>query len=148
MAVVISFLFYIILILELTCAIIILSTSQELAAGGYTMAQLTCDASLKTIILNETFGITYYHSWDERQWGEVQSILSKFGITIPSKFTVNFEGKAYRLSGIPGFFGSRDVMVFYKDTAIAKATVEGPNYCDRETKLMINFSTLRSIYEA
>lgn len=147
MAVVISFLFCIILLLRLTCAIIILSTSQELAVGGYTMAQLRCDSSLKTIILKDTFGSRDYNAAGKRQWGEVQNILSKFGISFPSRDLIYFEGDAYKLRAIPVFFGSGVVEVLYKKTVIGRATIEGSNYCDREAKLTINLSTLRSIYE-
>lgn len=110
------------------------------------MAKLMCGASLGTIILNEPFGKISYYPYNERQWSEVQNILSEFGITLFSRYAINFEGEAYKLRSIPGYFGSQDVEIFYKDVVIAKATVEGSNYCDRSTKLTINFDALRSIY--
>lgn len=106
------------------------------------MAHLSSDYAIETIILDGK----YFNSWNERQWQEVQSILSRFGITVSSPFTMEFEGEAYKLQGIPQYFGARDVRVLYKDTIIAYATIVGSNVCDSESRVTVYLNTLKSIY--
>lgn len=106
------------------------------------MAHLSTECHLETIILDDK----WYNSYHERQWQEVQSILSKFGITVSSPYTMEFEGEAYKLRGLPQHFGSQDVSVLYKDTVIAYATISGSNACDREARVTVYLNTLKSIY--
>lgn len=111
------------------------------------MANLTFDCSLQTIILKSTGDPKWYNSWHTQQWNEVQSILSKFGITLLSNYEMEFASEAYKLQRIPKHFGAVDSNVFYKDTIIAEATITGSNICDREARLTIDLKTLESIYE-
>lgn len=108
------------------------------------MADLSTSYHLGTIILDSR----HYNSWHERQWQEVQSILSEFGITISSPYAMEFEGEAYKLEGIPKHFGARDVRVYYGDTVIADATIDGSNACDSEARVTVYLSTLKAIYKA
>lgn len=111
------------------------------------MAHLTSPSSFQVIKLESTDGSKYYNSYNPQQWNEVQSILSKFGITVLSKYEIEFASEAYKLQRVPKHFGAADSNVFYKDTIIAKATITGSNYCDREAKLTIDLKVLESIYE-
>lgn len=49
--------------------------------------------------------------------------------------------------GVPKHFGARDAKVYYGDTLIAEASVEGSNYCDQEVKVVIYMGALKSVYK-
>lgn len=60
---------------------------------------------------------------------------------------MNFDDDEYQIKTVPKFFGAVDGRIFYKDTIIAEAFIDGSNYCDREGMLKIYIDVLKSVYK-
>lgn len=111
------------------------------------MATLYFDTKIRDITINNgIFGSRHYSSCFSERWEEAKSILSEYGITL-SDYEIIFEGSEYQIQAIPGHFGSRSGKVFYKDILIAKGSISGSNYCDREANLEFDLGRLKTEYK-
>lgn len=111
------------------------------------MAELQCDRKINVIELSGVSGKNYYQSCHTKSWQELQATLKAFGIVFSSKYDLNFIDEEYQIMGVPKHFGARDAKVYYGDTLIAEASVEGSNYCDQEAKVVIYMGALKSVYK-
>ncbi len=114
------------------------------------MSTLKFDRKLETVELISSSDTNYYHPYpfDMEPWEKLKTILSRFGIILSSPYELEFVDDEYHIQPVPGYFGANDGKVLYKDKIIAKGSVDGSNYCDREGKLTIYMNVLESIYEA
>ena len=79
---------------------------------------------------------------------DLETILSRFGITLSSPYELEFANDKYLVEPVSGLLGETAANVLYKGKIIAKGSVEGSNFCDQEGELTIYMDVLKSIDEA
>lgn len=108
------------------------------------MAKLKYDTKLRNLQLigavNEHYNVCFKETWEQ-----AKAILKPYGITL-SDYEVIFADNEYKTETKSEHFGATSGAVFYKDIVIARGSIDGSNYCDREGKLIIYLSTLERIY--
>lgn len=110
------------------------------------MAKLDSVCSIELVTVYEDENTRYYRPFFEKRWNELKEELKNFGISFSSLYDIEFSGSQYKLAGQNQHFGARDVYVYYDSTCVAKAYISGSNFCDREGRLDIYLSKLKSVY--
>lgn len=110
------------------------------------MAKLESVCSIKRVTVYEDEDTRYYSPYFEKRWNELKEELNNFGISFSSLYVIEFSGNQYKLAGQNQHFGARDVYVYYGNTCVAKGYISGSNICDREGRLDIYLSKLKSVY--
>ncbi len=110
------------------------------------MAKLDYCIKLREVEIIESKGRSYYDLNFPEKSKQAKAILSAYGITL-SDYQVIFNDNKYQTEIKSGYFGRQTGIVVYKDTVIARSSMNCGRYYKEKGKLIVYLFILERVYE-